>query len=81
MSYFTIEIFFSILVLLTSYFLTSLALFHGYIPGGIERIKEKNGKIRDIIHFWRIFVACFLIASLFSGLMFYVFVFPTYRLT
>jgi hypothetical protein len=75
-----IEITFSIIILLSSYFLTALALIHEYIPGGIKHIREKDGKIRDIINFGRVFGVSFLVASLFSGLMLYVFIFPGYRL-
>jgi len=75
-----IEITFSIIVLLTSYFMTALALIHEYIPGGIKHIKEKDGKVRDIVNFGRVFGVSFLVASFFSGLMFYIFIFPSYRL-
>jgi hypothetical protein len=80
MSYFSLEIIFSILVLLISYFMTSLALLHGYIPGGVKHILEKNGEEKDVVNFLRVFGISFLVASFFSGLMFYMFIFPSYRL-
>lgn len=76
----SIEIFFSLLFLLSSYFMTTMALIHGYIPGGVKHIKEKDGKEKDIVNFGRVFGISFLVASFFSGFIFYIFIFPSYRL-
>lgn len=49
------EIFFSILFLLVTYFMTTLGLVQGYIPGGYKTIKEKNGKTYQVINYIRDF--------------------------
>jgi hypothetical protein len=73
-----IEIFFSILFLLVSYFMTTLALVQGYIPGTSKIVQEKDGKVRQVLQYGKILLISFVIASIFSGLMFYYFVYPLY---
>ncbi|RZS97057.1 hypothetical protein [Cecembia calidifontis] len=74
-----IDILFSILFLLLSYFFSVLALIHVYIPGGIRQIKGLDQKIREVVNFPRVFGISLLIASLITGIMFYTFIYPSYR--
>ncbi|MCL6260567.1 hypothetical protein M3O96_15800 [Aquiflexum sp. TKW24L] len=75
------DIFFSLTFLLVIYFLTTLGLIQGYIPGGITYIKEKNGKTQQIIHYGRIIGISLIIASAFSGVVFYFFIYPNYQIS
>lgn len=71
--------FFSILFLLSTYFLAVLALYQGYIPGGYSNIKGEDGKTHKIKHYGRVLGISFIIASVLTGLMFYFFVLPSYQ--
>lgn len=73
------EIFFSILFLLVTYFMTTLGLVQGYIPGGYKTIKEKNGKTYKVINYIRILGISLIIATIFSGIYFYFFIYPGYQ--
>lgn len=73
------EIFFSILFLLVTYFMTTLGVVQGYIPGGYKTVKEKNGKTHQIINYAKILGISFIIASVFSGMFFYFFIYPSYQ--
>ncbi|EKB51209.1 hypothetical protein B879_00002 [Cecembia lonarensis LW9] len=75
----SIDIFFSILFLMMSYFMTVLGLIHVYIPGGIQKIKLRNGKIRELVNLPKIFGVSFILSSFLTVVMFYFFIFPHYR--
>jgi hypothetical protein len=73
-----IEIFFSILFLLASYFMKTLAWVQGYVPGTKRFVQQKDGKVHQVLQNGKILRISFVIASFFSGLMFYYFVYPPY---
>lgn len=75
----SIDIFFSILFLMMSYFMTVVSLIHMYIPGGIQKIKLRNGKIRELVDLPKIFGVSFILSSFLTVVMFYFFIFPHYR--
>jgi len=75
----SIDISFSLLFLLFSYFFSMMALIHVYIPGGVKKIKGLDQKIKEIVNLPLVFGVSFLIASLITGLMFYSFIYPAYR--
>lgn len=75
----SIEIFFSLAFLLLTYFMTSVALIHVYIPGAIQKIRRKDGKIAEKINFARIYGPSLVLAILFTYLMFNFFISPTYQ--
>lgn len=58
--------------------MTTLALVQGYIPGTNRFVQEKDGKVRQVLQYGKILLISFVIASFFSGLMFYYFVYPLY---
>jgi hypothetical protein len=67
--------FFSLTFLLAIYFMTTLGLIQGLIPGGIT-YKEKDGNTQQIIHSGRIGISL-IIASAFSGVVFYFSIYQT----
>lgn len=74
-----IELFFSVLFLLVSYFMTTLALVQAYIPGTSKIIQEKNGRVRKVFEYGKTLFVSLAIASIVSSLMFYYFVYPLYN--
>jgi len=74
-----IEVFFSISLLLIIYFMTTLGLVQGFVPGGYRLVKEKGGQTHQEINFGKILAVSFIIASVFSGMMLYFFIFPDYK--
>jgi hypothetical protein len=58
--------------------MTTLALVQGYIPGTSKFVQEKDGKVRQVLQYGKILLIGFVIASIFSSLMFYYFVYPHY---
>lgn len=73
------DIFFSFLFLLVTYFMTSVALLQVYIPGGIKSLREKEGRIQPFMDYKKIMVISFLISMCLSGVMFYYFIYPSYQ--
>lgn len=73
------DIFFSLLFLLVTYFMTSVALLQVYIPGGERTFKEKDGRIEQFIEIKKIMGISFLIACCLSGIMFFYFIYPSYQ--
>ncbi|WP_373523962.1 hypothetical protein [Aquiflexum sp.] len=73
------DIFFSLLFLLVTYFMTSVALLQVYIPGGIRSFKENEGRIQRFIEYKKIMGISFVIACCLSGIMFYYFIYPVYQ--
>ncbi|WP_291785042.1 hypothetical protein [Cecembia sp.] len=79
MSQVYLDIIFSVIFLLLSYFFSVLGIIHGYIPGGIKKIMGKKGKIKEEINISKVFGLSFIIASLLTGFMFFNFILPTYQ--
>ncbi|WP_373494539.1 hypothetical protein [Aquiflexum sp.] len=73
------DIIFSFLFLLVTYFMTSLAMLQVYIPGGMKSFKENNGRIQQLIAYKKIMAISFVIACCLSGVMFYYFIYPSYQ--
>jgi hypothetical protein len=74
-----IDIFFSIIFLLLSYFFSVLGLIHTYIPGGIKKIIRRHGEIKEEINFSRVYGLSFFIACLLTGIMLFNFILPSYQ--
>ncbi|WP_228779998.1 hypothetical protein [Aquiflexum lacus] len=73
------DIFFSLLFLLVTYFMTSVALLQVYIPGGIKSLEEKERRLRLFLEYKKIMGISFVISCCLSGLMFYYFIYPVYQ--
>lgn len=73
------DIFFSFLFLLVTYFMTSVAMLQLYVPGGIKSLKEKEGKVQPFMPYKKIMGISFVISICLSGVMFYYFIYPSYQ--
>lgn len=73
-----LEIFFSLLFILVSYFMTTLAIVQGLAPGATTVIQDRSGKVQKVAQYGKIMLVSFVIAGFFSGIMFYLFIYPNY---
>ncbi|EOZ98783.1 hypothetical protein A33Q_1437 [Indibacter alkaliphilus LW1] len=73
------ELIFSLLFLMTAYFLTAVGLIQGLIPGGKKNIRNEDGDLERVLSAKRVLYISFLLASFMTMLMVYFFIFPDYR--
>lgn len=73
------QIFTSLLILLTIYFLAVLGLVQGYIPGAKKEVAKRDGSSKEILSIKRVMLISFLFALVVTSIMVYFFIFPNYR--
>lgn len=73
------QIFTSLLILLTIYFLAVLGLVQGYIPGAKKEVSKRDGSRKEILSIKRVMLISFLFALMVTSIMVYFFIFPNYR--
>lgn len=70
------QLIFSLLFLVSAYFLTSLALVQGYFPWIRKKELDKSNKISSFSQHRKILGISMLIAVFLTMIMFYFFIYP-----
>ncbi|TVP42932.1 MAG: hypothetical protein EA341_18970 [Mongoliibacter sp.] len=72
------EIFTSLLILLTVYFLAVLGLIQGFIPGATKQVSSIKGEDKEVLSVKRVLLISFLLSVFVTAIMLYFFIFPNY---